>query len=1101
MKRIKLLAIFLFAIVALFALGACQEALEVPQNLKINMDTLQLSWSKVTNATRYVINITNINDPTAVVTKTTRMTTLNIEGILDEGDYDITVMAEAGDEFKQSEWSEPLAYHQDYVSGCAYKLINNNSEYMIESVGTARGEVVIEDTYRGKPVTAINDNAFRTSKTLTKITLGQNVKTIGKSAFFGCSSLEYIYLPDSIVSIGASAFQNCYSLKEVTIPSKLEEISPFMFAYCQKLTAIEIPANIKTIGEGAFVNCYALENLVIPDNVTAIGDKAFSRSAIKNITIGSGVETLGEEVFLSCSNLETVTFEGDSSLVSIGKYAFAYCYDTVEAAEGGITAEMGLKKITLPEGLEIIGNYCFYGSALLSEINIPSTVNDIGQAAFLNTKIYNDQVANGDGMIYVDKWLVGVTEDVTEFDYEKNESVVVNPGLRSTLTSLVAYNKTPEDNQSLKIVQRKIKADTIGIADRALRLCSALEEVYLPESLVHVGDNAFAWCTKLTKVISEGGNLVELGEDSFAFCETLNNVQFNEGLKIIGANAFQDCVSLDQNKTYPERIIPHSVEKVGTAAFKDTKIWLNAHEPTDSEGNVLYPYDTDLIIVSNWIVGYVGMYPETEEQAAAVDLGTQDVTPYDIRGISDYALYNAPSLLELKGITDVKYIGYGAFYACTGLTSIALNSSLKKIEDFAFYGCMMLTSVSIPTNVRSIGRSSFFWCQQLTSIDLSRCTQLESIGDNAFFECINLTEINFGSRSIISTIGKQAFYRCATGATADDSGLTNVVLPSTVTTLGERAFGDCYKLESIELSPLITEIAPYTFRNCTSLKSITIPGTVKTVGEYAFSKTGLQEVVFEEGVETLEKYAFYESKAIRSITFSGTITSIGKYGFKGCRELRTLILPQTITSIDAHAFYGCKGMTIYTDASKELEGWHLRWNSSYRPIFFNCTFDETNSYVVSVNLKADGYKNVKDFDSIVLPERAGYVAIGWDKAIPETIPAEGIVLTVSWVNGYSIKYNLNGGIANGTNPYAYYEGSAEIVLTTPTKSERVYDEETGNLEEVVYVFDGWYDNEGNKITSIPTGSSGDIELTAKWLHPDEVPEEPVEPENPENPEG
>ena len=152
-------------------------------------------------------------------------------------------------------------------------------------------------------------------------------------------------------------------------------------------------------------------------------------------------------------------------------------------------------------------------------------------------------------------------------------------------------------------------------------------------------------------------------------------------------------------------------------------------------------------------------------------------------------------------------------------------------------------------------------------------------------------------------------------------------------------------------------------------------------------------------------------------------------------------------------------------------------------------------------MKEGGYKNIKDFALVVLPERDGYVATGWDKAIPETIPAEGIVLTVNWTEGYSIKYNLNGGIANGTNPYAYYEGSAEIVLTTPTKSERVLNEETGNLEEIVYVFDGWYDNEGNKVTSIPTGSSGDIELTAKWLHPDEVPEEPVEPENPENPEG
>lgn len=1088
MKRYKLFAIFVLAVIALFSLGACQNTLDTPQDLEINLDLLQLSWAKVPEATRYVIQITNV-DTGDVKTKTTRSTRLSLDGILAEGDYDISVMAEGGDAIGQSEWSTPISYHQDYVSGCVYELINNNSEYAIQTMGMAKGEIYIEDFYRGKPVTTIKASAFRTGTSITKVVIGNNVTTIQENAFYGCSRLTNVVLPESLVTLGNSAFQNCHELAEINIPSKLTALPAYMFAQCRKLKSITIPDTVETIGEYAFTNCYSLESIVIPDNVTELGKGVFFKcEELKEITIGKNIKTLPEELLYGCYNLTTVNFAEGNKLETLEDSVFASCYvrKTINQ-ETQETVEIGLKALTLPETVVSIGRYCFQGSKLLETINIPDSVTSIGREAFVGTKIYEDQINSDEGLVYIGNWLVGIAKGYTEI---VGDQVVVVPDVYELLTDLVRAGEDPVEDIEAGKYQRKLREDIVGIADRVFRQAPNLKSVYLPASLKYVGKNAFARCEALYRVRSEGENLVSLGDDAFGYCISLYDVRFNEGLKTIGARVYQGCEQLQDSETYP--LIPKTVETVGTVAFKDSGIWNDAHNGIDA-------YATEVIIVSNWIVGYVGMYAQDDSER--VDLGSQDVSEYDIIGISDYALYGATSLLQLTGVSGARNIGYGAFYMCQGLNTIALNSNLKTIEDYAFYGCVSMTQVSFPTAIKSIGRASFYACQQLTSLDFSRCTQLESIGMNAFYGCVNLASVDFGTRSVLQTIGEQAFYRCATGKTEADSGLKEIVLPETVTSIGKRSFGDCYLLEKVQFSPLLTEIAPYAFRNCTSLKSITIPSTIKTVGEYAFSKTGLEEVVFEEGVETIAKYAFYEAKAINSITFSNTITSIGKYGFKGCRELRTLILPQTITSIDAHAFYGCKGMTIYTDASQDLEGWHLRWNSSYRPIFYNSTFSQDNSYVVSVNLKEGGYKNIKDFALVVLPERDGYVATGWDKAIPETIPAEGIVLTVNWTEGYSIKYNLNGGIANGTNPYAYYEGSAEIVLTTPTKSERVLNEETGNLEEVVYVFDGWYDNEGNKITSIPTGSSGDIELTAKWLHPDEVPEEPVEPENPENPEG
>ena len=185
--------------------------------------------------------------------------------------------------------------------------------------------------------------------------------------------------------------------------------------------------------------------------------------------------------------------------------------------------------------------------------------------------------------------------------------------------------------------------------------------------------------------------------------------------------------------------------------------------------------------------------------------------------------------------------------------------------------------------------------------------------------------------------------------------------------------------------------------------------------------------------------------------------------------------------IDANAFYACKNLTIYAESSTVLPGWHLRWNSSNRPVFFNCTLSEDNSYVVGITMKADGKLNINSFTTVRNFERKGYVFVGWDKEIPETLPEGGIYVTAQWVEGYAVVYELNGGTNNAENPYTYYTDGPTVVLATPT----CYSD-----EGIEMIFDGWYDQEGNLVTEIPSGSSGDIKLTARWSYPE--PEEDPE---------
>ena len=84
-----------------------------------------------------------------------------------------------------------------------------------------------------------------------------------------------------------------------------------------------------------------------------------------------------------------------------------------------------------------------------------------------------------------------------------------------------------------------------------------------------------------------------------------------------------------------------------------------------------------------------------------------------------------------------------------------------------------------------------------------------------------------------------------------------------------------------------------------------------------------------------------------------------------------------------HAFYGCDSLTIYTELSSAPDGWEKHWNSSYRPIIWNCTLSEDKDYVVSFEMKDGGITNKNGSNTLSAPTRVGYIFKGW--AIEEQV--------------------------------------------------------------------------------------------------------------------
>ena len=139
------------------------------------------------------------------------------------------------------------------------------------------------------------------------------------------------------------------------------------------------------------------------------------------------------------------------------------------------------------------------------------------------------------------------------------------------------------------------------------------------------------------------------------------------------------------------------------------------------------------------------------------------------------------------------------------------------------------------------------------------------------------------------SIGDCAFYGC--------SGLTELILPNSVTSIGNYAFSDCSGLEKITVDRGNKRYDSW--GNC---NSIIETGTNTLI-------VGCKNSVIPNSVTSIGDCAFYGCSGLTKLTLPNSVTSIGDGAFCGCTGLTELTLPNSVTSIGDCAFYGCSGLT------------------------------------------------------------------------------------------------------------------------------------------------------------------------------------------------
>ena len=507
-----------------------------------------------------------------------------------------------------------------------------------------------------------------------------------------------------------------------------------------------------------------------------------------------------------------------------------------------------IKKVTIPDQIDYKGKrYAvtgvkwegFYGPENIEGISLPKSVKNIYFANWKSLKTF--------------PWPEGITQidNETFLGCESLESVEIPAGVKRIGDG--AFSGC----SSLKTIDIPAKVTVIGKG--ALAGCKSLKSVTIPKGVTVIEDNTFTNCTGVEEVSLPEG-ITGVGEAAFAKCESLKEIVLPEGTKIVGDNAFLNCSSL--RKVY----LPGSVEKIGDQSFA----WCNV---------------TELYLPGN----VVGMLDEAFACDAIKSLKTLEILNGDT--LIDHGFYAHENLETVVLPDSMKTIGAHAFSDCRALKEITFPKGLKSIGEDAFYCCTSLDHISLPETLQRIENYAFDHCTSLKKLSLP--SKLQYLGEGVFEGC-KVEEIEIPNH-LISRL-KESF-DCA-----DLKTIT--VLDGTA--IMDDAFSDCAKLEKIVLPDSITSIGQYAFCNCISLKTFTLPPRLTTIDTGAFMGcTGLETISIPKGVTAIDVYTFYGCTGLIELSLPEGMTEIMMDAFRECASLKKVSLPESLVSMDGGAFSAC----------------------------------------------------------------------------------------------------------------------------------------------------------------------------------------------------
>lgn len=650
---------------------------------------------------------------------------------------------------------------------------------------------------------SIPDNAFCYQSinevgncALSSVTFPKSLKKIGFNAFFGCDQITQIDLPSSLSTLGLGSFSYCANLNKIKIISdvivpytgdsydgvfcgcgKLKTIGPIggnynieigfkekiptlLFGRMDSLLSATVPEGIRIIERHAFIGCSNLTKVIIPDSVNSTGQN------------GSG------SPFFGCDKLKTVGPIGSSCNIQVAwkhfvpEYMFSNC--------NSITS------VTIPEGIEAIGNGAFFDCASLEKLVIPDS------AKYFCCQGYYD-------------------EDTNQYSY-----VDISNGK--------SIEKCPKLKTAGKIGSGcNIEFGwTNAIPEYAFRGIDSIERITLPEGVTKIERNAFYKCTNLEKIILPESAVEFRYKNAIYECENLETagpIGGDYNLEYGWTQKIPQYAFYGSNLKWVK--IPKTIHTIGQYSFADcseltdvyydgTKISWQSIDKTkgnDILQNVVIHCSDGTI---NGESSYSGILKEGEGWIIKWEITYTESSP------------------GVRENPKLKIKGSGNF---NGETGVFLNSEIDDGNTMPWlseeYGFGKNDFISLDINGPFYVIPNQF--EGYTNLQYVYMEGVSDIGGEAFTNCSSLLSVILNDKSLISISAKA--FKGDRKLTAFGSNKDNTL--ASLKHIGNEAFADT-SLQMIEIQDSLETVGQYAFKN-SQIERIHLGKKVKSIGDNAFS--------------------------------------------------------------------------------------------------------------------------------------------------------------------------------------------------------------------------------------------------------------------------
>ena len=628
-----------------------------------------------------------------------------------------------------------------------------------------------------------------------------------------------------VTAVGDRAFSKNRTLQTVCLPEGIRSIGVSAFADCTKLAKVNLTAACGTVGAYAFSGCERLGDVGSIESLTAIGEGTFLGCAtLTKVSLPAGVTSIGDYAFSGCRSLTTAAL-GDAITV-IGDYAFSDC--------------AALGEFHLPTKLETFGNGVLIGC--------PSALTVTGGNATYHTINGSLYCRTGKGAEKLLKYLPG-SESETVLSLPSGVTAIgANAFYGNTnliTVNLAGYTLEAGSLAGLRAV-RELTLDSLPAAHPYLAYyfgaangsANGATGIFVPATL---------------EKVTFRNEQTALADYAFYGCTGLKTVEGISGIRSIGAYAFA-YTALETLK------LPAGVTSIGEGAFSRCEK-LSAFEA--EAGNPSY-------------------------------------------SVYDGCLYNK-TYSELLIVPRQK-------------ETIEFHAAVRKIASGAFFKSS-IRNVTVPGSVTEIAASAFANADSLETLTVPFIGG--SATENTYMLYI------FGGSIIRTEEDGETEYRVSNSG-AGPASLRKLTVSDAVTAIPDFAFAYLEYVEEFDLTGDVESIGMYGFYD-TGLKEVVIPSTVKKVGNYAFASMGALESVtvpgsvgaglgvavfhgnrslkvlrFEEGVTVIPDAACYPYSSYDRITDNTTYSS----------ALEELYLPSTLERIGDLAFAYAGTVTSGADSTR-----------------------------------------------------------------------------------------------------------------------------------------------------------------------------------------